>query len=76
MDCIEYQWLWTRQVRKIGDLYSEIQIYKEDNDIKVYVSDSVGKSNILGLAKKTEFQKGKLGPIFLFLQNLSQLFSL
>ena len=51
MDCIEYQWLWTRQVRKVGDPYSEIQIYKEDNDIKVYVSDSVGQASILGFCQ-------------------------
>ena len=41
-----------RQVRKVGDLYSEIQIYKEDNDIKVYVSDSVvGQASILGFCQ-------------------------
>ena len=38
-------------VRKVGDLYSKVQIYKEDNDIKVYVSDSVGKSSILGFCQ-------------------------
>ena len=29
---------------EVGNLYWELQIYKEDNDIKVYVSDSMGKS--------------------------------
>ena len=35
-----------------SEVYSEIQIYKEDNDIKVYGSDSVvGQASILGFCQ-------------------------